>query len=146
MKNKIKPRSDYDKIKNNLIEQLKTIKEHALNYQENRYAMSIILDAMRMLMNTEQKEGESLQDYTSHCVLLELSSSPMSADRSYSPRLLRRCQCLTRPMRRSWRSFKDRFTINSVSICTWITRTNPSLVPYWLDSTRNSPAIHRLYL
>ncbi len=64
MKNKIKPRSDYDKIKNNLIEQLKAIKEHALNYQEKRYAMSIILDAMRMIMNNEQKEGESLQDYT----------------------------------------------------------------------------------
>jgi hypothetical protein len=40
------------------------IKEHALNFQENRYSMSIILDAMRMLFNTKQKEGESLQDYT----------------------------------------------------------------------------------
>ena len=40
------------------------IKEHALNFQENRYSMSIILDAMRTLLFTKQKEGESLQDYT----------------------------------------------------------------------------------
>jgi hypothetical protein len=64
MKNKIEARSDYDRIKNDPIELLKAIKEHALKYQENRYAMSIILDAMRTLMNTKQKEGESLQDYT----------------------------------------------------------------------------------
>lgn len=64
MKNKIEARSDYDTIKNNPIKLLKAIKEHALNYQENRYSMSIILDAMRTLMNTKQKDAESLQDYT----------------------------------------------------------------------------------
>ena len=64
MKNKIESRSDFDKIKNNPIALLKSIKEHALNYQENRYHMAIILDAMRTLMSTKQKEKESLQDYT----------------------------------------------------------------------------------
>ena len=64
MKNKIEARSDYHKIKNDPIELLKAIKEHALNYQENRYSMLIILDAMRTLLGTKQKEGESLQDYT----------------------------------------------------------------------------------
>ncbi len=64
MKNKIESRSDYDKIKNDPILLVKAIKEHALNYQENRYSMSIILDAIRTLMGTKQKDGESLQDYT----------------------------------------------------------------------------------
>jgi len=64
MKNKIEARSDYNRIENNPITLLMAIKEHALNFQENRYSMSIILDAMRMLLFTKQKEGESLQDYT----------------------------------------------------------------------------------
>jgi hypothetical protein len=64
MKNKIKVRSDYNRIKNNPITLLMAIKEHALNFQENRYSMSIILGAMRTLSFTKQKEGENLQDYT----------------------------------------------------------------------------------
>jgi hypothetical protein len=64
MKNKIEARSDYDKIKNDPILLLKAIKEHALNYQENRYPMSIVLDAMRTVLGTKQKDNESLQDYT----------------------------------------------------------------------------------
>jgi hypothetical protein len=64
MKNKIESRADFDKIKNDPINLLKAIKEHALNYQENRYSMSIILDAMRTLMSTKQKDKEILQDYT----------------------------------------------------------------------------------
>ena len=65
MKNKVEARSDYkSKIENNPNELLKALKEHALNYQENWYAMSIILDAFRTLFGTKLKEGESLQDYT----------------------------------------------------------------------------------
>ena len=65
MKNKIESRSDYDTIRNDPILLLKAIKEHALvNYQENRYSMSIILDAMRTVLGTKQRDGESLQDYT----------------------------------------------------------------------------------
>lgn len=64
MKNKIEARSDFETIKNDPILLLKAIKEHALNYQENRYSMSIVLDALRTLLSTKQKEGESLQDFT----------------------------------------------------------------------------------
>ena len=64
MKNKIEARTDYQTIRNNPIELLKGIKEHSMNYQENRYSMSIILDAFRVLLSTKQRDGESLQDYT----------------------------------------------------------------------------------
>jgi hypothetical protein len=64
MKNKIVSRSDFDTFRNDPISLLKAIKEHALNYQENRYSMAIVLDSMRTLMNTKQKEGELLQHYT----------------------------------------------------------------------------------
>jgi hypothetical protein len=64
MKNKIEARSNYNRIEDNPITLLMAIKEHALNFQENRYSMSIILDAMRTFLFTKQKEGESLQDYT----------------------------------------------------------------------------------
>ena len=65
MKNKIEARSDFkSKIVNNPFELIKAIKEHSLNFQEKRYNMSVILDAMRTLINTRQKENESLQDYT----------------------------------------------------------------------------------
>ena len=65
MQNKLLAQSDYeDEIYNNPIKLLKAIKEHALNYQETRYEMSIISDAFRALWNTTQKENENLQDYT----------------------------------------------------------------------------------
>ena len=54
IKKKIEERSDYIKIENNPLTLLIAIKEHALNYPE------IILDAMKMLFTTKQKEGESL--------------------------------------------------------------------------------------
>ncbi len=65
MKKKVEGRTEFkSKIENNPIELLKAIKEHVLNYQEHWYSMSIILDAMQTLLNTKQKENESLQDYT----------------------------------------------------------------------------------
>ena len=51
-------------VKNNPLELLKTIKKHALNYNENRYEMSIMLDSVQSLFSLRQKDGESLQDYT----------------------------------------------------------------------------------
>ena len=46
MQNKLLAPSDYeDEIYNNPIKLLKAMKEHALNYQETRYEMSIISDA-----------------------------------------------------------------------------------------------------
>jgi hypothetical protein len=56
-----------EKIENNPIELLRAIKEHTQNYQENRYNMSIVLDAVRNLINAEPQEGESLQDLTKQC-------------------------------------------------------------------------------
>jgi hypothetical protein len=57
MKNNVEARSDYlNKIKNDPVELLKAIKEHAHKYQENRYPMSIILDATRTLLGWKQKE------------------------------------------------------------------------------------------
>lgn len=65
IKNRIEARSDFAvRIENDPIELLKAIKDHSLNYQENRYSMSIVLDSMRNLMSTKQKDGETLQDYT----------------------------------------------------------------------------------
>ena len=66
MQDKLCSRPDYEQtIYNNPIELLKAIKLHALNYQETRYEMSIMANAVRALINAKQKEGESLQDYTS---------------------------------------------------------------------------------
>jgi hypothetical protein len=65
MQNKIEARTEFaTKIKGNPIKLLQAIKQHALNYQEHRYEMSIILDALRALINLRQKENESLQEYT----------------------------------------------------------------------------------
>ena len=65
MQNKLQSRTDYKQnIYNKPIELLEGIKLHSLNYQETRYEMSIIANAMRALINAKQKEGESLQDYT----------------------------------------------------------------------------------
>ena len=64
MRNKVEARTDFQKIENDPIRLLKAIKEHALNYQENRYEFGIISDAMRTFLGTKQKEGENLQDYT----------------------------------------------------------------------------------
>ena len=44
------------------MELLLMIKQHALNYHEHRYEMSIMLDSLRSLFNLRQKDGESLQD------------------------------------------------------------------------------------
>jgi hypothetical protein len=65
MQNKIMARSNFEnEIYNDPIKLLNAVKEHALNYQETRYEMSIISDAFRALFNVQQKESESLQDYT----------------------------------------------------------------------------------
>jgi hypothetical protein len=67
MQNKIMARSNFEaEIYNDPIKLLNAVKEHALNYQETRYEMSIISDAFRALFTVQQKESESLQDYTRH--------------------------------------------------------------------------------
>jgi hypothetical protein len=65
MRQKIEAQIEFaEKIENNPIELLRAIKEHTQNYQENHYNMSIVLDAVRNLLNAKQREGESLQDWT----------------------------------------------------------------------------------
>ena len=65
MQQKILARTNYtSEIKNNPIKLKQAIRNHALNYHENRYKMSIILDSMRALLGTRQKENKLLVDYT----------------------------------------------------------------------------------
>jgi hypothetical protein len=65
MQTKIESKSDFSTIIKGIpIELLKVIKQYAFNYHEHRNEMSIILDAIQMLFNIKQKEGEPLQDYT----------------------------------------------------------------------------------
>ncbi len=64
MQNKIEFRQDYKSIQDDPMRLLQAIKEHSLNYQENRYPMSILIDSLRALLNARQREAESLQDYT----------------------------------------------------------------------------------
>eukprot|EP00978_Attheya_sp_CCMP212_P006032 scaffold13573_cov49-Attheya_sp.AAC.2 len=55
---------DIDTIENDPIELLQAVKEHSLNYQEHRYAMSIILHSLKNMLDTHQKDNESLSHYT----------------------------------------------------------------------------------
>jgi hypothetical protein len=65
MQGKIEANEKFDsEIFKNPIKLLEIIKKNCLNYQEHCYAMSIILESMRTLLNVQQKEHELLQDYT----------------------------------------------------------------------------------
>ena len=65
MQNKIAGRKEYDtEIYNNPIKLLTAIKQHYLNFQDSKHKMSIIIDAIRIFINTRQKENEFLQEYT----------------------------------------------------------------------------------
>ena len=64
MKNKISNRQDFrSEIYDNPIKLLKAVKEHALNYQEYKYSMTIVSNALRNLLHTKQRENENLQEY-----------------------------------------------------------------------------------
>ena len=64
MQSKIQSRVDFEKIKNNPIELLNAIEQHSVSYQENKYDMVIITEALLNLVNIKQREDESLVDYT----------------------------------------------------------------------------------
>ena len=65
MQNKIQARSDYQSIIfNNPIKLLEAIKQHALNFDEIQYAMSIIANSVRAFFTTVHKDNESLTEYT----------------------------------------------------------------------------------
>ena len=65
LKAKIEARTDFQSnIFNNPINLLRSIKEHSLSYEEDRYEMATIADAFKDYFNCKQQQGESLLDYT----------------------------------------------------------------------------------
>ena len=57
MKAKIESRKDYESVVyNKPIKLIDAIKEHALNYEESRYEMSIILGAFMAFLNCRQRD------------------------------------------------------------------------------------------
>ena len=65
MKENIEARKDLeDGIYNDPVKLLKLIKQHALNYQELRYKMSVISDVFTTFFGTSQRYQECLQYYT----------------------------------------------------------------------------------
>ena len=64
MQEKIEERTDFQsRVYNNRIELLKAIKEHTLNYEESRYEIGIVTDALRSFLNCQKKYKEPLLDY-----------------------------------------------------------------------------------
>ena len=62
MQAKIESRREYESdIYNKPIKLIEAIKEHALNYEETRYEMSIILDAFKAFIHCKQREKEGSQ-------------------------------------------------------------------------------------
>ena len=65
MQNKIQTRSDFEStIFDDPIELLRAIKQHALNFDETQYSMSIISNSERAFFATVQKRNESVTEYT----------------------------------------------------------------------------------
>ena len=64
MHNKISAQFDFEtKIYDKPVELLKAIREHAIDYQETKYEISIIVDALKAMMTTKQREVENLAEY-----------------------------------------------------------------------------------
>jgi hypothetical protein len=64
MQQKIESCEEYERdTVNNPINLLKAIREHALNYQDKKYPMVIMMDAFKVFASTRQRDGEALQDY-----------------------------------------------------------------------------------
>jgi hypothetical protein len=63
MQNKIESRANFKtKIKNDPFVLLEIIKEHSMHYQEKKYNMYVLFESLKSLINTRQRESESLQD------------------------------------------------------------------------------------
>jgi hypothetical protein len=63
LQNKIEERKDYvSLIKGNPINLLKAIKQQVLNFQESRYEMSTILEALKNMINVKQRDNETLAE------------------------------------------------------------------------------------
>ena len=64
MKQNLESKADYSsRIKNNPFELLKNIEALSYNYQESRYEIAIIADAIRNFINIKQKDDENLSSY-----------------------------------------------------------------------------------
>ena len=63
---KIESRKDYTsaKMDSSPLALLKAIQEHSLSYEETKYEVSSVLDAMKNFINLKQKDDETLLDYT----------------------------------------------------------------------------------
>ena len=61
---KIMERKDYDNSQRNPIKLLQTIKEVSLSYQDTKYDMKIVTQAIKNMVNLKQKDDESLLEYT----------------------------------------------------------------------------------
>ena len=57
-------RKDYDKNKRDPITLLQAIKELSFSYQDTKYDMKIVTNAIKNFVNLKQKDDESLIDYT----------------------------------------------------------------------------------
>jgi hypothetical protein len=65
LQRKLKARVNYEShIKGDPIALLNAIQEHTMSYQENRYDSTIVLDGIRNLPVTKQRDDEDLVDYT----------------------------------------------------------------------------------
>jgi hypothetical protein len=63
LQGKLKACTNYQTvIKGDPIALLNVIQEHQMSYQENRYNATIVLDALRNLVTTRQKDEEDLSD------------------------------------------------------------------------------------
>ena len=65
LQHKLEQRPEFDaKIKGDPIALVEAIEQHAVSYQENKYPHDVVLQAMRTLLSTRQKDDETLTDFT----------------------------------------------------------------------------------
>ena len=64
MRSKMQSRKDYElAVKDDPIELLKAVKQHALAFQDTKYELATIVDCMKALINMKQKDDEALLDF-----------------------------------------------------------------------------------
>jgi hypothetical protein len=131
MKQKIEARTDFhSKIEDNPIELLKAIKEHTQNFQEHRYCMSIVLVSLRGLLNTKQKEGESLQDWTKRFQTVREILESHFGGPLIIKKLLSLCQNMIHQTKRVLRFAKKRHLRTSLYSFIWRMLIEPNMVHY----------------
>ncbi len=87
LKEKIKNLSEFEKdIRNKPLELLKAIEIQSINYHEDKYDMSMALEAMRNLVNLHQGKDEPLSDYahrirTARDIMVTYIGCPITFDK-----------------------------------------------------------------